>query len=1101
MEQRFHRKKKYKTEMAMYHFNTGQWLDSTITYQNNLLRAMHPEIVTVVGCVDKREYSPQEELELIENMQRGIPLYSDTEDEDNIFLKIDIAGSARTHGNFIFTNQNVGEIYFKDSMGRINYGSILLTECRTIHNEKVKILWIDDEDTFSLSLLHHSNPDKPGWKMPFDPSNYPGDSYGRCTSEIGSKIGGVDIPMQCRVGIPGKYVWKGTITSLPGSLDIQWNKPGFLGSFESVDLILPLSGAKGKKPINKTITYYDTYIGVVTYVEEERVAKGSQMLWAWFSWHAMQDIIPDMEMQCASLVQAYNSPSLLGELLKTDAKADFNMGNLGEEEDFDEAEQQAQKDTWEDPDEEIEYSDPILDILEADGQAWGQLQYHPWVSVRVQARVARRWRRLAINGPVTWISLMGFPDETIPDNMFATRYVTSLGKKILFRNPIRHWGDIKLWENYLGLSNPQLDIQRGSIWLNTKTAATIGGDFDGDWYQVIEGGNMPTLMFEIEEFPNTYGTPPTVEKYAKQPISGDLEKVALRSMDNLTGKISNLIMKAIANNSLFYEVEIPDIDVRTGYKTGGTTDMNVIEFLSQEMQTAVDRLKNNIHHNFDGIKVVQAIVEENGVPLWLQDGAYKDPDSYKTHPIPADMEEPDTVSKMIATVNEYWEPYTRSSMELFDFLGFMPNIKKFGNYTEPYDMEMVDFCRRAHTWYGKSMNEAMNYGKNPDGSDPTPHLYIEERRRRIKEVRDKIFQIRDRIIDRCYRAMNCAIAYNWSGELQEAPLGNQLYVSTTPIYGSAIMSDFAITQALLKFVADGQETFEKKTLEKFKAHTPREIHEILETLSKDCSESTVVPAVPEICIIYQNIVTSLAGKDDVSQANWFSLPTTLRSEIQDLAYSEPKAMILHNRGEVPSPEVGLRFRALIPHDWASATWNSTHIAGSTLSTSAINFVMWGNQIVDRLSDKTPGLHVFDCIGVQYHPEFAQFVFGEYEAVENPESVKFPPTALPLEDYPHNRYESSQHLKTYFGTECNQGLLWRVEETSNTMGSIYFSFKEGYAIRPLGAVSTSVNERNLPEYGDPTEPAMCHCRLWTISQTKGGDGEWYSKTIRIAWGYF
>lgn len=1064
LEQQFQKKPKYKTEMAVYDFGGQEWLDSTITYHNNLIRAMHPELLMVVGSVD-----PSIPVSLhgpiLQRMRQGIPLVPGAKVGDpKSRLYLDIAGSARTHGNFIFTDGDVGAVYFKDNMGRINYGSILLTECRVIHHfSNLRVLWVDEEDPDERRKMKGSDHE---YKEAF----LPGDSHGKCTPTFASEIGSSYTPMQIRVGIPGHYVWKGTVTANrplnPGEAGPTL-PPQYDGD-PAIDLILPLSGAKGHKPASGTKTVTETYVGVVNYVEKGRTAKGSQMLWAWFSWDALDmDIIPSTEAECAHIAASYHSPRMLSTVLRSGVDADINFsGSLGEEEDFE---------NDDDSDADDLYTDPLLDIMDSD--KWGELQHHPWMATRIQDRLARRWRRLAINGKPSFLSAIGLPDETLNNDTFAAK-LASLGENLVFRNPIRHWGDIKIWNNVSGM-NPVLDSQQGSIWFNTQTAAQIGGDFDGDWYQVVETAGYPNIVEEARQLVSLYGTPPTVEKYAKQAITGSLEQVALRAMDNKTGVISNLIMRSQANGTLRYTVQIPNMDVRTGAEAGGETEMSVIAFLAQEMQTAVDRMKNNLQHNEVGIQRVKKIIEAAGDAPWIKNSIYKHPDAYKSFPIPATDASgnvgADSVSRMINLVNLYWRPYSDLKKPLGYYRGYFPILRVFDRYSEPYTRDMATFAMRANTWYGQNMSEAVNYGKGPDGSDPTPWIYIEERRRRIGEVRDRILGIKGQMSDRLQKAEDLVVAIN------------------------AIGSPVSIGDLIDELKNKGDE-IEEAYLNQIKKVLPSVVHPLLDLLN-DTPKALRDGLYGQIESAYRKFAErwGLSNSPATAPTTAYDLPAQHRSALQSLAFTEPAAVIPHPNGELPGFEPGLRLKILTLHDWAAAFWNGIHREGaSEESTAGICFVMWGDEIIDRSTQETPNLQIFQAVGCQ-HNDLAQIIWGEYAAVPDPDSQRHPPGALPVDGYPRNVYPPSDAIKIPLGVNCNVGVMGLMRDGTGTGTGVYVASSIDRPPKRLGSLSRDADPDILPDLTDAIDGPNCTCRLWTQTLHRQG-GQAYSKTVAVAWGY-
>ncbi|MGB3509556.1 MAG: hypothetical protein WBA93_09970, partial [Microcoleaceae cyanobacterium] len=756
----------HKTVMPIYWFSVKNWQTDengeteAIIYRRNLLGAMHPNVNCAIGAIPPNK-SPDEDFvnHYAARMKEGIEIESES---GNIKLTLDMAGSSRTHGHYVFTDGNLGEIYFgSEPMYRINYGSILLTECKKLISRKMRIVVVDEEDTDIIVPTIETE------RL----ANYCGDCHGKVSAELAQILTeGVDDswatekrPIQIRVGIPNQYCWKGTIATVKGGLPkvTDPDDSAFtLAEAQKYDLLLPLSGFKGKKPAAGTVITETVYVGTVA-LGEHRLAKGSQMLWAWYSWDAVsEDIMPRTLAECQELVEAFDSPKAMAKILGNEYrnKLDFDFsGSLGEEEDIEDGEgAEATADE--------QFEDPLVKVLNSDKA--GALLTHPWVVGRMTDRLAKRWKRLAIAGAVEFVSLLGQPLE-MGEDKFLTREVTA-GERLMFRNPILHYDYIRVLDNVIDRASENnvgaTKSLKGAAFMSHATAAKFGGDFDGDWFQAKEReyegivADDDNIMWETKNFHSIYGPPPPVEKLGKQAIPGELEIVAIRSMDNKTGLISNLIQNAKANGTIHRKVAILNFDYRTGEYLPGFQRMTVLQFLSQAMQNEVDRLKNNIYTHENGIDTCRNTIF-SGVQQapWLVDRAYKKDWIYKTAPIPTKYEDgtegTDTVSKMIAAVNKIWKPYGINAKHVGDFENLFPNAR---DVPKPYDEDMIEWARSINRWYGPAMAKAGRLGMDEpywfeavDGSKHEMSLedLKKERLRQMRVIREEARDYR-RTIDR-----------------------------------------------------------------------------------------------------------------------------------------------------------------------------------------------------------------------------------------------------------------------------------------------------------------------------------------------------------------
>jgi hypothetical protein len=95
--------------------------------------------------------------------------------------------------------------------------------------------------------------------------------------------------------------------------------------------------------------------------------------------------------------------------------------------------------------------------------------------------------------------------------------------------------------------------------------------------------------------------------------------------------------------------------------------MRIIDFLSQELQIAVDSLKSAYPNNQDGLKVVKEFLDKSGADIqWLAD--LKSDDCYFTRPCLVNNNLTDTVTRIVSLVNSYYrQPNLREDTIPMDY--------------------------------------------------------------------------------------------------------------------------------------------------------------------------------------------------------------------------------------------------------------------------------------------------------------------------------------------------------------------------------------------------------------------------------------------------
>jgi hypothetical protein len=136
--------------------------------------------------------------------------------------------------------------------------------------------------------------------------------------------------------------------------------------------------------------------------------------------------------------------------------------------------------------------------------------------------------------------------------------------------------------------------------------------------------------------------PPKVKKFPKVALTGSLQQIAINSMNDITGVVASLLGRARAIGAELIVLDIP--------KEG---EMRIIDFLSQELQIAVDSLKSAYPNNQDGLKVVKEFLDKSGADIqWLKD--LKSDDCYFTRPCLVNNNLTDTVTRIVSLVNSYY---------------------------------------------------------------------------------------------------------------------------------------------------------------------------------------------------------------------------------------------------------------------------------------------------------------------------------------------------------------------------------------------------------------------------------------------------------------
>ena len=584
-----------------------------VVLRNTLLGALYPLKKFIIGEI----------LKTAKDARLLDPFDVPESDEGTYFL--DLASNSRTHGRFLFTpKRTIGRDYFpkKDEWKRIIYGSIFHTGCNRMFYREMKYIVVDDERRNPKD----SSPQDDGvngvhWDT--------GDSHCKLSKsfltllESWEMVGNEDAPttVQIRGAVYQEWTIKGT-----GSHSYKFENDA---RFAGVDLVIPLSCFKGNKP--EPGNYTGKVLMGVVHEAEERRAKPGWMLWQWFSFETLEEdgIISRLHEKCQKLSTALDDIYKLADVLRIDLdESEQELANLDDN-----------------PDAEVPYVDVVLKIIRADKA--GVLILHPYVLKKVKLRLREMWKNLAKSAGVRFYSVMCTPDTSFEkyqrhfgnDLDFDPKAFCSPsfyeGQYIVFCNPMRHWGDVQLWENR---HEGRFKNTRGVLAATRELLLNLGRDTDGDFIQLINSSQYPNLTWDLYDI----DPPPKVKKFPKVALTGSLQQIAINSMNDITGVVASLLGRARAIGAELIVLDIP--------KEG---EMRIIDFLSQELQIAVDSLKSAYPNNQKGLTVVTKFLNKAGADIqWLSD--LKSDDCYYNRPCLVNAELTDTVTRIVQLVNGYW---------------------------------------------------------------------------------------------------------------------------------------------------------------------------------------------------------------------------------------------------------------------------------------------------------------------------------------------------------------------------------------------------------------------------------------------------------------
>jgi hypothetical protein len=277
----------------------------------------------------------------------------------------------------------------------------------------------------------------------------------------------------------------------------------------------------------------------------------------------------------------------------------------------------------------------------------------------------------------------------------------------------------------------------------TKLALSLGRDFDGDFVQLINAKKYPHIVNAIESIP----LPPVTVKFPKIALKGNLQDVAIGSMTDKTGIVASLIAQTkvlgLENEQIFLPLQYGDPNY--GKVKNAKKQMRLIDFLSQQLQIAVDSLKSAYPNNTVGLDHVRDFLKlcyENAyseeermgfdkISPWLK--SLKDRNTFASKPCDVLADAPDTISQLVRLVNSYWQQF------VIKYEDRIP--KKYQNalfYHIKSDKKQDQLAEKHTEWYKDFMGKAMDECKALAARNIYTNLPIRVVNNRVREFRKKL---------------------------------------------------------------------------------------------------------------------------------------------------------------------------------------------------------------------------------------------------------------------------------------------------------------------------------------------------------------------------
>jgi hypothetical protein len=450
--------------LPVYDVVTGQDLETPVNLDNTLLQVMFPDLKIALGQVPPPP--PRSTPEQVEaHWQKALhDLSQDLAGQEG--LALDVATGARKEGRFMYTDRRVGRLVADTFEKIMAYGGLLASPClrppQLVQGMRVLVV-------------------KEGEMGTGDCAGKMSTRMARVFGKDGSQAG------QFRLGVrldeDTVLVGKGTLKQMDWA-DVDENGRGY-------DLILPDSSFKGNQPVFGEHSW-DVHLGFVAWSQERRTRLSYQAL-QWFDPELVEQcIFPRADTQIPVLLEAMKTSEGARQFLKI------------EREDRDAEVQQTERG-------ELEAADArepavLEEVLAAD--VTGEMIDHPYVQSGLRRRLRQAWHDLAVGGGVKVPAFMGLPDsfrgtvDWLPEGYVVCPDLPS-GEVMATRYPIRTRHDVQIWHNVdwqavhrlgLQLGLDERDLARffryagkhnGALFMSHATAKRVGGDFDGDVFQLM----------------------------------------------------------------------------------------------------------------------------------------------------------------------------------------------------------------------------------------------------------------------------------------------------------------------------------------------------------------------------------------------------------------------------------------------------------------------------------------------------------------------------------------------------------------------------------------------------------------------------------------
>src|SRR5262249_12763295 len=212
-------------------------------------------------------------------------------------------------------------------------------------------------------------------------------------------------------------------------------------------------------------------------------------------------------------------------------------------------------------------------------------------------------------------------------------------------------------------------LLKGTLTLNSKTAARNGGDFDFDMVCVVEGDKMPRFVENRVSMKEQM--PIQKEKVNKEKSPWwNLAQVASKAKGNEIGSITDLQTSCMAagHSELAYE-------------------------LVRELQNALDSLKHGTQVDRERIAAIRKQIK---TAPWLK---YKREDQVSRMPVAVEVEPTDKVGYLYNTVRREVEDFFRTTLPISDFHGVIS--------AATFTQEMFDECREINRLYAAEVSRIM----------------------------------------------------------------------------------------------------------------------------------------------------------------------------------------------------------------------------------------------------------------------------------------------------------------------------------------------------------------------------------------------------------